>query len=1447
MRTPISLAIAVALFLPAPLVAEPKPLKILWLGDNGHHKPADRYRQLANALAPRKIDIVYTDKADALNAKNLTGYDGLIVYANTDNITADQETALLDFVAGGKGFIPLHCASYCFRNSTKYVELVGAQFLRHGTGTFRVSPAVKDHPITKGYDGFESWDETYVHTKHNEKDRTVLEFRESRDGKEPWTWVRTHGKGRVFYTAWGHDDRTFGNPGFHTLVERGIRWACGDDPGTVPTFNDKPEMVGPSKDVKPFEYVEAKIPFYPPSRNWGAQAEPINKMQKPLSVEESIKHYQHPAGFEMKLFASEPNFGGKPICMNWDERGRLWVAVTVDYPNNMQPAGQGNDKIVICEDTDRDGVADKFTVFADKLSIPTSFAFAYGGIVVTQAPSTLFLKASKADDKCDIRQVLFTGWGTRDTHAGPSNLRYGPDGWYYGMCGYSGFRGTVAGESVQFGQGFWRMKVTQNAATGDVSVSKLEFIRGTNNNSWGVGFSEDGLLFGSTANGCASVYLPIPNRYYEKVRGWSSTVLQAINGSNRFYPITDKVRQVDWHNGFTAAAGHALYTARAYPREYWNRTAFVSDPTGHLTATFVLEPKGTDFTARYGWNLFAGDDEWISPIVAEVGPDGNVWMIDWYNIIVQHNPTPQGFRTGKGAAYETDLRDKKHGRVYRLVPKGQKAESFTLDKLSDQQLVAALKNPTMLWRLHAQRLLSERFATGTTPDLGRLVADKTVDDAGLNVGALHAIWTMASFGDLTYKNGSVGDALKTGMAHPSAAVRRAAVLAAARVKDGTSLIQHEKLLNDSDPQVRLATLLALAEAPPTPEIGKQIAAALKAENLDDRWIPDALTAAAATHDLAFLTSLPAAKMPDKAYAIIGQVAEHLARRAPAEGVDALIASLPKADSRATETIVAALAKGWPKGKTTKLTPEAEKTLAELVTKLGAASKGQIVRLASAWGSTAFDKYSAEIAESLAKSLADEKASDEGRVTAAKQLVEFRATDVAVIDKVLDLITLRSSPGFATGMIDAAGGSTSPELGKALIKRYAEWPPTVRAAALRLLLAKPDATRTLLDTFDAGTISMSELTLDQKQALAAHPDAAIAKRAKAILAKGGGLPNADRQKVIDELLAVVKQKGDPANGKEMFKKHCSACHQHSGEGTKIGPDLTGVAVHPKEHLIIDILDPSRSVEGNFRLYQVTLTNEKVLNGMLASETKTTVELIDSLAKRQVILREEIDSIKASNKSLMPEGFEKQMNPKELTDLLEFLTQRGKYLPIPLDKAATIVTTKGMFFSETAAGERLVFSDWKPKMVGEVPFVLVDPQGDKVKNAIMLYGPLGDVSKKMPKSATVAVNGPAKTIHMLSGVGGWAYPYANDKTVSMKVRLHYEDGKTEDHDLLNGEHFADYIRRVDVSGSKFAFSLGGKQIRYLTLTPKSEAPIKEIEFIKGSDNTAPIVMAVTVEGK
>src|SRR5262249_1220903 len=262
-------------------------------------------------------------------------------------------------------------------------------------------------------------------------------------------------------------------------------------------------------------------------------------------------------------------------------------------------------------------VADKVTVFADRLSIPTSLAFARGGVILHQAPHTLFLRDTKGEGKADERKVLFSGWSTGDTHAGPSNLHYGFDGWIYGIVGYAGFNGTVGGERHSFRQGFYRFKP---------DGSKLEFLRSTNNNSWGVGFSEEGLVFGSTANNNPSVFLPVPNRYYESVRGWSSSALRGIAVRAKIGPITDKVPRLAHHHGkFTAAAGHALYTARTYPRMYWNRTAFVAEPTGHLLATFTLRPDGAGFVSRNSWNMLASDDEWTSPIMAEVGPDGHLW------------------------------------------------------------------------------------------------------------------------------------------------------------------------------------------------------------------------------------------------------------------------------------------------------------------------------------------------------------------------------------------------------------------------------------------------------------------------------------------------------------------------------------------------------------------------------------------------------------------------------------------------------------------------------------------------------------------------------------------------------------------------------------------------------------------------------------------------------
>ncbi len=394
--------------------------------------------------------------------------------------------------------------------------------------------------------------------------------------------------------------------------------------------------------LKPFEFMPAPdaMPNYVAGARWGTEAEKIRTMQVPLPPRESAQHMVVQPGFSAELWAADPQIT-KPIALAWDHRGRLWIAETVDYPNEMRPSGQGRDRIKICEDTDADGRADKFTVFAEGLSIPTSLIFSDGGVIVSQAPDMIFLKDSDGDDAADVRRVLFTGWGIGDTHAGPNSLRYGLDNWIWGTVGYSGFDGSVGGRKHKFGMGVFRFKP---------DGSEMEFVRSSNNNTWGLGLSEEGVVFGSTANRNASWYMAVPNRFYEQVHGWSAARMETIADSQAIFPITKKVRQVDQHGLYTAGAGHALYTARAFPREYWNRIAFVTEPTAHLVGWFRLDSVGADFNALNLGSFLASDDEWSAPIVAEVGPDQALWVIDWYNYIVQHNPTPAGFKTGKGNA-----------------------------------------------------------------------------------------------------------------------------------------------------------------------------------------------------------------------------------------------------------------------------------------------------------------------------------------------------------------------------------------------------------------------------------------------------------------------------------------------------------------------------------------------------------------------------------------------------------------------------------------------------------------------------------------------------------------------------------------------------------------------------------------------------------------------------
>jgi len=932
-------------------------VRVLFLGDNGHHVPWKRAQSLLLPFAAHGIDIYYTDSKDDLNDQELNRYQAIMLYNNHTTVSRPQLNALMTFVSDGGGLVVLHCASASFQNSEEFIRLVGAAFKSHGTGTFGVTRVADKHPVVVGVPVWESWEETYVHTKHNPIDRTVLEVRRENGHDEPWTWVRTYGKGRVFYTAWGHDERTWMQPGFQMLVERGTRWTIGDKMLTQVATG--PELKTMALDVPLPTYKKAPAP-------WNTLDTAVLKAQAALPTPQSLALQTLRPRFSVKPFAYEPMIGNI-VDFAWDARGRMWAVETNDYPNTVLPDSvPGGDRILILEDTDRDGLADKVKVFAKGLNLATSLAFANGGLIVGQAPHMLFFKDTNGDDVSDVRQILFSGWPRTDTHGAISNLRYGFDNQVWGSVGYNGFRGSVGPttyERGQFGSGYFRLPV---------DGSNLEYVARTSNNTWGVAFTEDNFAFGSTANSRPSNFVHIPLRYY-RAMGMRDTVLPDITDRYDIFPVID-ILQVDQFGKYTAGAAHEIYTARAFPKDYWNRTAFVAEPTAHLIGMFDLSDNGSAFRAKNRWSFMASRDAWTAPVQVKVGPDGAVWVSDFHTLVAQHNPTPRNLQgccqTGPGQAYETPNRDRLHGRLYRISYDSAPASAsapMRLDNATPAQLVRALTNDNMFWRLTAQRLLVERKKTDVVPALIALANNQSVDSLGLNVGALHALWTLHGLG-LT------GDALATArkaLYHPAASIRRAAlqmlprdtvlvndIFAAGILPDRASPWTVEytvptSVLEDADAHVRLEALLVLAEMPGSLRAAAAVGDVIThPDNARDAWMPDAVAMAGAKQGPEFLTGLLKRRMPSNdslSMAGIRRSVQKLARfhaaQADAGITMSLIATVPEANPGVAVAMLNGIAQGWPEEKPPTFT-NVERT------SLAAVARGASGELADAFGRVA---------------------------------------------------------------------------------------------------------------------------------------------------------------------------------------------------------------------------------------------------------------------------------------------------------------------------------------------------------------------------------------------------------------------------------------------------------------------------------------------------------------
>src|SRR5687767_5058880 len=439
-----------------------------------------------------------------------------------------------------------------------------------------------------------------------------------------------------------------------------------------------------------------------------------------LKPSDAEKKFTVPDGFEVRIFAYEPDVIN-PVGMSWDERGRLWVAELYEYPLGAKPGQKPRDRIKILEDTDADGRADKVTVFADGFNLLTGILVGNGGVYVGQAPDFLFLEDTNGDDKADKRTVLKTGFGLHDRHELLNGFAWGPDGWLYmthGVFTHSKVKNPYNPEDDG-------VKVDAALARYHPRSKKFEVFADGTSNPWGVDFDRAGNAFISA---CVIDHLfhVTPGGLY---------VRQGGTPPNPFsYGLLPSI--VD-HKHFRAAyAGAQVYQGHMYPEKY-RGTIMMGNIHQSAINHDTLKPVGSSFLASTNRDFLVANDGWFRPVSTQVGPDGALWVMDWYDkypCYQNANADPEGV-------------DREHGRIWRVVYTGDKrgakvasrpSKDMNLAKLSTAQLIDLLGHDNVWQRRVAQRLLTERRDTAAKPALLKLLAEgKSLESRLAGLWSLH--------------------------------------------------------------------------------------------------------------------------------------------------------------------------------------------------------------------------------------------------------------------------------------------------------------------------------------------------------------------------------------------------------------------------------------------------------------------------------------------------------------------------------------------------------------------------------------------------------------------------------------------------------------------------------------------------------------------------------------
>ena len=1252
---------------------------------------------------------------------------------------------------------------------------------------------------------------------------TNFQVRDSEAADAGKTNVDVRSTYRAFTCIPGHYHRNFSHNGIRTMILRGIAWA-----GKRENID---ELCKPAELGGALRYVEGGCPS-------------PQELPKALEV--------HPE-FNLSLVAAEPLIN-KPMNIDWDEKGRLWVVETPEYPNGLrqsnvdawkdsganQPGHYDRkplDCVSILSDTNGDGVMDKKTVFADEIELATSSVFYKNGVIVCAAPDVWFFEDTNGDDKADKRTKIYTNLGNRDTHAVINNMRWGLDGWIYATHGYSSTDDVKSGDGSKgfgpIGAGVVRFKPDGSA---------FEQYASRGGNTWGLDITSDGQVFYTQpTSGNHFIHVVLPEYVLAKGK------LPGVSGTNGMLPREPTYPAMHWEQqayvqidqvgSYTAAAGCAIYEGGAWPAK-WNYGYFTTEPTLNIVSHFMVEPDGVTYKAkrepgREQTEFIRSKNLWFRPIENRVGPDGALYIVDFCNQAVIHNDTRGPTHGPANAAVRPD-RDHYYGRIWKVQHKeAKKVEVVKMEKNNLPQLAEVITTtPNEVTKQSAFRLITENHEQQSIHQLEHIFESRV---PGLGERLYLTRYQIKSGGAAIPFDEQVKQSREANAEpkHPKL----------------------QKILDEERPDAEAATKKVIERSDLRPvdlfsEFARRVDDSFVRQQLlkkftaaSDVWTQSAIVAVASYEPIAFISD--ALNSSDDRLVAFAEAMVPTAIRSDSQAVSKLIEASSNANAKA-EAIKTAILRGV--SANVNDAPAMSPALTEALKKLlGQPSlAAATLPLVTKWDKVGVlaEEVKAQL-DKLSATLSDNASPVEARVSAAKGLVAVGGASQEYVVRALARPEMPAALQSAiVAALDESGGV------EAIVPAFGTLKREQQTQAFEAMLKRPEATGALLDAVKAGSIDRAIFAPGDVARLRSHPNKQIAKRANDLFK----VNNAAKDAIIAKLVPEVEKPGNAAQGKMLFTAACAICHKLGDIGVAVGPPLDGMGAHGPAELLVHIVDPNREVDPSFWAFNITTKKGETLVGVVTSENSATVTLATQVGLRE-IAKSDIDKRENTRRSLMPEGLD-ALGPEPLRDILAFICGDAmkQFRILHLADAFTADSRGGVFAGPAANQGQVRLNKFGNVKIENVPFFIQDAaKAANGANLIVLKGgPPKAHSQTFPAKVEIAVNVAAKRLQMLSGISGWGWPAHRDESPALKATVVYENGEKEEFTLINGVHFSDYIRPTEVPGSRFVEEelTDGQQMRLVTLelTKKAVAKTLILESPEGN-GTAPVIVAITadIEGK